>query len=368
MVSYRDDNEEDKDEAPKVETIATYSLSGYVDVYYGMYTDSVGPGNFQKFPSISPRSNSPSLNTAMLTMQYNGKKMRSFTALHFGDFANSTWSNTYGPVMEAHMGVKVCDKLWVDAGLFRGHFGTEYLLPVENIASSLAVASYYEPYYESGLRLNYSPTSKFDINVYLLNGYGIYNDNNEKKSFGAALSYTFNEHWNIGYTNYIGDDSPPGDNTSHLRVAQNAFVNFQMKRLKVQVGGDYMMQGHSDLDDAGKTAGMFSALATIKYQLPKTFAICARGEMFNDGNGILTGVIKDRTGKMTGYALWGATLGAEYKPTPGSYVKLEGRMLQMDKDQFIFRYNGVGQNNRFEVMVHAGISFDIIRGAVTRPK
>ncbi len=362
---------EDKDEAPKVETVATYSLTGYVDAYYGFYTDDVGPGKFQKFPSVSPRSNSPSLNTAMLSFQYNGNKMRTMVALHVGDIANSTWSNEYGPLMEAHAGVKLRKNLWLDAGMFRTHFGTEYLLPSENITSSVAVGTYYEPYYESGIRLNYSPTSKLDINLYLLNGYGIYTDNNEKKSFGAAVTYTFNDNWNIGYTNYTGDDGAVGTvgtSVNHLRIAQNAFLNFQKKKFKVQIGGDYILQQNSGIADAAETAAMYSALATVKFQAAKSFGVYARGEMLNDADGIMTGIIEDQAGKRTGYKIMGATLGAEYKPTAGSYVKLEGRVLQMDKEQWIFKYNGAAQNNRFEVMLHAGITFDMLRGVVTHTK
>jgi hypothetical protein len=366
VMNAKDDK--DKEEAPKVETVATYSLSGYIDVYYAQYSDSVGPGNFQKFPSLSPRSNSPSLNTAMLTFQYNADKIRTQIALQYGDIASSTWAPTYGPVMEAHAGVKICKKLWIDGGLFRTHFGTEYLLPVENIASSVSVGTYYEPYYESGIRLNYSPTKKFDINVYLLNGYGIYNDNNEKKSLGAALTYTFNDKWNIGYTDYIGDDSQPGTTVKHLRVHQNAYVNYQKKKWRLQVGGDYCIQENSKLTDAKKSANMFSALATIKYQATKAFAVYARGEVFQDPDAIMSNNITDEKGKATGYKLWGATAGAEYKPTTGSYIKLEGRMLQMDDNQWIFHYNNAPQNSRFEVMVHAGISFDIIKGVINSAK
>lgn len=358
---------EDKDETPKVETVATYSLTGYVDAYYAMYTDDVDPGKFQKFPSVSPRSNSPSLNTAMLSFQYNGNKMRTMVALHVGDIANSTWSNEYGPLMEAHAGVKIRKNLWLDAGMFRTHFGTEYLLPSENIASSVAVGTYYEPYYESGLRLNYSPTSKLDINLYLLNGYGIYTDNNETKSFGAAVTYTFNDNWNIGYTNYIGDDNIVGG-ISKLRVHQNAYVNYQKKKWRVQAGGDYCIQENSGIENSTKAANMYSALLTVKFQATKLFGIYARGEMLNDADGIMTGVIRDQANKFTGYKLTGATLGAEYKPTTGSYVKLEGRVLQMDQDQWIFRYNGAAQNNRFEVMLHAGITFDMLKGVVTHTK
>ena len=353
--------------AQKLDTVSTFSITGYVDGYYAYYSDSVGPGKIQKFGSTSPRSNSPSLNIAQLTMQYNGDKIRGTVALHFGDIPAATWAPApYNNLMEAHVGVKIYSKLWIDAGFFRTHLGTEYLLPVENITSSVAVGSYYEPFYESGLRLNFDPTTKLEINLFLLNGYNMFIDNNNKKSFGMGVTYAFNENLNIGYTNYIGDDTPPGVAGGHLRIAQNAFLNYQHKKLKIQVGGDYYMQQNSDLATGTKYANMYSALATGRYEFMKKMAVYARGEVFNDPDGFMSTIITDYNGKKTGYKLWGVTAGVEYKPTAESYVRLEGRRLQMDQDQYIYYHDGEYYNYRYEVMINAGVTFDLLRNIRTR--
>ena len=51
-------------------------ITGYIDTYYGYYTDSVGNDNYQKFPSISPRSNQFGLNTAQIGFQYDADRIR----------------------------------------------------------------------------------------------------------------------------------------------------------------------------------------------------------------------------------------------------------------------------------------------------
>ncbi len=366
VLASKQETDVEKTETVKVETVATYSLSAYIDAYCATYTDSVGPGNYQKFPSVSPRSNSPSLNTAMLTFQYNADKIRTIASLHFGDIANATWPHPYNNLMEAHVGVRLAKKLWLDAGFFRTHFGTEFLLPVENITSSVSVGTFYEPYYESGFRLNFNPTKKLEIDLYFLNGYGVYIDNNEKKSLGTVITYAINDAWGVGYTNYIGDDSKPDDKTKHLRIHQNAYFNFQHKNVKLQVGGDFCIQENSDIATASKNANMYSGVATFRYQLPKAFGVYCRGEVFSDPDAIMSTHITDNSKKETGYKLWGVTAGAEFKPTTNSYVRLEGRMLQMENDQWIFVYNGAPQNNRFEVMVNAGISLDLLKGTITK--
>jgi hypothetical protein len=342
--------------APKVD-LAAIKISGYVDGYYAYYTDSVGVGNFQKFPSTSPRSNQFGLNTAVLNFQYDGEKVRGIVTLHFGDIPKATWSGTYTNIMEAHAGVRLRKKLWLDVGFFRTHFGTEALLPKENFMSSVSVNTFYEPYFEAGARLNYNPNDKLAINIYALNGYNMYEDNNEKKSLGMLVTYALSDKGNIGYSNYLGDDSPVGDSVSHFRTHNNLFLNYQIKKLKIQVGGDYCTQKNSDITDTTKTASMYSGVFSLKYQLKPKFAISGRGEMFNDPQGFMSGVMVDKQSKLTGFKLWGATLGLEYKPNDFTYIRLEGRQLQMDKNQEIFYWNGKNVASRTEVLFNVGISF-----------
>src|SRR6185436_6771669 len=90
------------------------TFNGYVDVYYAYYTDSVGTGNFQKFPSVSPRSDQFGLNAICLTAQYDAEKVRGIATLHYGDIPVSAWSGSFNNIMEAHAGVRICKKLWVD--------------------------------------------------------------------------------------------------------------------------------------------------------------------------------------------------------------------------------------------------------------
>ncbi|MEP6514509.1 MAG: outer membrane beta-barrel protein [Parafilimonas sp.] len=339
------------------DTSSTFAYSFYVDAYYAAYNDSVGEGNYVKFPSVSPR-NGFGLNTAMFTAQYDAEKVRGMIALQYGDIPKSSWSSTFNNIMEAHAGVRLCKKLWLDAGFFRTHIGAEGLLPKENFASAVSVTTYYEPYYESGVRLNYNPCSKLSLNVYALNGYNIYEDNNKKKSLGLLATYLLGDKGNIGYDNYIGDDTPTSaDTISHLRFYQNIFFNYQIKKLKVQIGVDYAMQKNSKIAQADKSASMFSGLLSLKYQFSTPFALYARGETFNDREGFMSGVIVDKQNNLTGLILWGATLGAEYKPTDNSYIRFEARQLQMDKDQEIFRWKDENKSSRAEIMLNMGITF-----------
>jgi hypothetical protein len=343
--------------AQTADSTAKVSLSYYVDAYYAFYTDSMAADGFQQFPSVSPRSNQFGLNTAMVTAQYDASQVRATVTLHYGDIPLSAWSSTYNPIMEAHAGIRLCEKVWLDAGFFRTHVGTEGLLPKENIASAVSINTFYEPYFESGIRFNYIPNDKLSLNLLVLNGYNRYEENNDKKSVGLLINYNFNDHASIGYSNYTGDDSPQGEPISHIMIHNSLFFNYQLKKLKLQAGGDYCMQQHSAIGNANKSANMNSGVLSLKYLCCKMTSVYARGEFFNDKDGFMSGIGFDYTGKATGLIISGVTLGIEYKPTENSYVRLEGRQLQAEKNQHIFYYDGYYRNYRTEFMMNMGVSF-----------
>ncbi len=332
-------------------------LSGYVDGYYAAFSDSMAHGNFQKWPSVNSRGNQFGLNTMLFTAQYDGDKYRGIVTMHFGDIAKSTWDATYNAIMEAHAGIRLRKGLWLDAGFFRTHVGTEGVLPKENITSSVAVGTFHEPYYESGVRLNYKH-KKLEVNLFVLNGYNIYIENNKKKSLGLLVNYALNDKVALGYSNYIGDDAPDGS-VAQMRVYQNLFMNYDGKRWKLQVGGDYGTQQHSDMRDTNniKTATMFSGLITAKYKIKKVHGVYSRFEIFQDPSGFLCTKYPDNMGRQLGYSLWGVTVGGEYKPTDNSYIRIEGRQIQTKKDELIFVTNGKATNTRMEMHLNVGISF-----------
>jgi len=345
------------DTEPKVAGLPAW-ISVYADVYYAYYTDSVGANNYQQFPSNAPKSNAFSLNTAQINFQYSAEKIRGSVGFHFGDYSKTNWPIAYTNIMEANAGFRIHKKLWVDAGFFRSYLGTEGLLPRENICTSTAIATYFEPASFSGVRFNYLPNDKWMINLYIQNVYNGFEDNNEKKSIGMLITYALNENGNIGYSNYLGDDTPEeADSISHFRIHQNIFFNYQFKKLKFQVGGDICLQKNSDLSNSSKSANMLSGVASVNYSLSKMFSVYSRLEFFNDPNSIMSTPLLDAKNKLTGYKLWGITAGIEFKPFDKLYVRLEGRRLEMDKDQKIYFWNGANSNIRSELMLNMGISF-----------
>ena len=333
-------------------------ISGYIDTYYAYYSDSVGTNNYQKFPVISPKSNQFGLNVVQITAQYSSEKVRAIGTLHYGDLPSSAWSSAFNMIQEANAGIRLTKKIWLDAGFFKTHIGTEALLPKDNIASSLSMITFYEPWWQAGFKLSYTPSDKLLLCLHVLNGYNLFIDNNKSKSYGLSVVYILGEKGSIGYYNLIGEESPEGIASNHLRFLNNLVFNYQFtNKLKANIGVDYISQQNSVITDTTKTASIYSGIITLKYQIKPMFGIYARGETFSDKDGFLTGVITDEKGKKSGYISNGATLGLEYKPTDNSFIRIEGRDLMMDASQKIFRTDGKNINSRLEAMINLGISF-----------
>lgn len=340
------------------DSTATFKISGYADAYYARYSDSVGPGKYQKFPAISPRSNSFGLNIAQLTEQYTAERLRSTVTLQFGDLPSSAWSPVFNYIQEANVGYRMCKNFWIDAGFFKTHIGTEALLPKDNITSSASVITCYEPWWQSGIKLSWTPNDKFSVLVFIENGYNEYVATNNKKALGMAFNYALGLKGSIGYYNFIGDATPDSIKTPHLRFLNNIVFTYAFtKKFKMIIGLDYISQQNSSLSDSVKSAFVYSSIITLNYKFTHILGIYARMETFNDANGMLSGVIINAQNKATGYILSGYTAGAEWKPSENSYLRLEGRKIIMDKDQEIFWTNGKATNYRTEVMINMGIWF-----------
>jgi len=341
-----------------------FKVGGYVDTYFAWYNDSVGTGNLEKFPAISPRSNAFGVNVAQLTGQYTSERLRSTITLHVGDLPSAAWSPVFNYIQEANVGVRLHKTLWLDAGFFKTHIGTEALLPKDNIFSSVSAITFFEPWWQSGARLVFTPCDKFTSALYIVNGYNAFVPINKKKAVGLAATYNFTDNLSIGYYNFLSDNTPDNISTSHWRFLNNIVFNFPLgKKVSGVLGADLIAQENSSITNSPafvnqtNTAYVYSLIFTLKYEVTKKFDVFGRIDHFNDSQGILSGIYVDDNGNYTGYILSGATIGAEYKPFDNAYIRIEGGEVQTNNALKIFYSNGSYTNARMDVMLNMGIWF-----------
>lgn len=335
------------------------TLSGYTDVYYATFSAESPTNVLQPYTTVSPRSDRFGLNVAQIGVNYQAERLRGTVILHYGDIAEATWSETFRAVQEANVGLMLFDNWWLDAGFFATHIGTESFLPKNNFLSSTAVATFNEPFFQSGARLSYEGSETFTAQLHVVSGYNFFLDVNDAKSVGVLLSYYIDDQWSVTYTNLFGRESLDNVSPSQVRFYHNLYLNGSVnEKLLVTVGGDLGTQTNSQLDNGNATALMYNALATVRYQFNPAWSVTARGEVFSDPEGFISGTLPTELGGSEGLQLVGFTLGAEYRPTENSYVRIEGRNLTTDDNVVLFDQ---GTNNvRYEWMVTTGFYFDHI--------
>ena len=344
--------------AQDIEKKDKITFSGYTDFYFASYSDSLGANELQKVATVSPRSNRFGINIAQFGVRYSNDKVRGNLILHYGDIAEATWDPDFPMLQVANVGFKLTEGWWVDAGFFTTHIGTEGFLPKDNFTSTTAVATYNEPFYQSGARLSYEGSDKVSFQLWALSGYNFFLDANDAKSVGVYFSYMPKENLSFTYTNLFGRESSDGQQPKQFRTYHNAYVNYNpTEKLYFILGGDLGTQSNSSLEDSSDGALMYNALFTTRYQFTEKYSVTGRVEVFNDEDGFISGTYTTTSGIQEGLQLTGYTLSTEYKPTASSYIRVEGRYIRTVDELEIF-YDGNFTNNRLEGMVTMGFYFN----------
>ena len=337
--------------------VSNWSFGGYVDTYYALYTDSIDAGEPQQFPGISPTSNSISINTALISGEYKSENTRAKLSFIYGNIPLYSLPNKFNNIYEAYVGTKLCKNLWVDVGFLQSHLGAESNLPKDNIATSWAMLTYITAMNQAEICFDYTPSEKLEINFHILNGYGIYEDNNKKKSVGLGVYYQLNEYLELCYSNYCGDDAPAGDSLDRTKLYNDLVLNYAKGKYKVQASLAHIIQRNSDLVTLGKSAQMIGGLITGRYQLINKLGIYNRWDFFNDPQGFMVGTFVNSQNNLTGINQWGTTAGLEIQVSEHSYFRLEGKRMQLGNNQKIFKYNNEYTNIRWDLMLNFGITF-----------
>lgn len=326
----------------------TLSLSGYVDAYYARYNDMEGIN----FTTVSPVDNQIGLNIASLGLHIRSDNYRMNTVFHAGDIPIGTWAEgPYNLIQEANVGIKLGERFWIDGGFFTTHIGTESFLPKENFLSSTAVATYNEPFYQGGIRFSYTTKSDLDFEFWFLNGYNLFFDNNRAKSIGIRIAQNFNENTVFSYSNIIGSEQDIRfTNRQRFRTYHNLYFGSYSDDFDFIMGMDVGTQGNSSAST--ETAFMYNALLTMRAKFGDQFSLSSRSEIFNDQEGFISGEIAYPSGDK-GLKVWGFTLGAEYKPSENSFMRIESRMLnELDKEPL---FDKIGRpHQRLEIMFTMG--------------
>lgn len=352
------------------------TIGAYADAYYSWYSGADAPAR-QIHEGIGAYHNNLGLNVAQATMAYKSDKMRGVATLHFGDIPGIAWGDNYRNVQEANAGFRLAKGLWLDAGFFKTHVGTESFLPKDNLMSIITLGTFYGPFYQSGARLSYSTESEWRFELHAINGYNRHIDNNNTKTFGVLVSKKFSDRFFMSYSNMIGNERLIASSQEEFLIYQNIYVNFTGESVELQIGIDVAI---TDDGTDGESFGepLLAPLITYKYHFNDRFAVAARAEMFSDEGQVNSTAIRpvlrntDNDPELEsafeyglGQTVFGGTFSFEYKPSDIGFLRLESRYLYDPNGGdfppgYTAEFLGVNPmtENRVQVMATLGIYFD----------
>lgn len=343
--------------AQSTDSTTIISLEGYLDAGYGAYP--IGSGaDFQAFSTVFPRDNQLALNVAQLGVHYDSENIRANVVLHYGDIMQATWDNTYSAVQQANVGFHLGKGWWINTGFFATHIGTESFLPKNNYTISTAVATYNEPFYQGGANLSWEGSDRFYMELWVLNGYNLFIDNNKAKSVGGLFCFAFSENCALTYTNLFGYEQPSTVGYKTFRSYHNLYLNETKGRFDFQIGADFGQENYSNDADTITDAQLFNALVTVRYNITSKFSTTAKAEYFNDPEGFISGIFPKANGTTGGLNWRAITLGFEYNPVENSYFRIEGRYAETPDDLQVFGTAANPSANRLELLASLGFYFE----------
>jgi hypothetical protein len=331
------------------------TVSAYADTYYATDND-VDRGDDvvtnRKFSFVNPRKDHFGLNIGQISVSADADMYRGMVTMHWGDLRQTAYG---GILQQAWGGFQLFNDFWVDAGYFLTHIGGEALLPKDNWLSSHSLVTFYEPFYHSGLRMTYDFSDNFSGQLHIMNGSGIFGENNFNKSLGLYLGYSSdNEDFTLSYAGTYGNEIDGAPYNAKLHMYHNVCAGFKVSdNFETKAQLDLAQLEDGTIDDNGEPtqASFMGASLQGRYHFSEKSNATLRFAWIDDSDAIYSE-------NMAGYSGIGLTAGVEYKPVSNGYIRLEGRMISLsgDDDAGKIFYDGSEiTNSRMEVALNFGL-------------
>jgi hypothetical protein len=294
-----------------------WQISGYIETYYtydfNQPEDHLRPDFLFNFK----RHNEFSVNLAFVRAQYTDEKVRGNLALMAGNYAQynlagePAWAQM---VYEASVGVKIIDKLWLDVGVMPSHIGFESAEGMETWHLSRSLLAENSPYFLTGGRLSYAWNEKFDITLWLTNGWQRVQriERNQSMGIGLGLNHRPIEGLEINYSNYFGNEYPQ---TLYLpRFFNNFYTMYSFQDWGITVGADHGLEGtiHDDINQ------WYAFTISLRRKIMERVHLAARADHYSD----VKGVILPRGMEVTGYSM-----NMDYQVSEKALARIEFRQF-----------------------------------------
>ena len=214
--------------------------------------------------------------------------------------------------------------LKVQFGKFATYHGAEVIEARDNFNYSRSfLFNYGIPFTHTGFLVGYTFSKALTTNLYLVNGWDTFNDNNKGKTFGTSFVVTPIEPLSMNFNFMYGPEQ--SDNSSHYRFLADWVGTFKAtKNLTFTINADYANE-EKDPFNGGKNSRWYGIAGYAKYDFTDWLSASIRAEYFGDTNGVRTGIAQ---------SLKGITFTPEFRILKNLLVRPEYRHDWSNKDAF----------------------------------
>ncbi|MFN7131057.1 MAG: outer membrane beta-barrel protein [Myxococcales bacterium] len=304
---------------------AGVEVGGFVDVYYALNTNRPDDGtSFLPGTGTSgKRGNDVSLNLAALELRRPAGPFGMHLLLGLGDADAVVHAGERALTPEEHnvfRGVQRASVsfapapipgLLLEAGIFPSHVGFEAFTSRDNWTYTRGWMGEFSPYYQTGVRAQWTSPWLLRAQLHLLNGWQVIRDNNRGKTVGAQLALE-GERFTLALNTLVGPELP--DDTRHFRYFGDVVVQLRPLRwLAVVAMADL---GYQERPGLAGDALWHAFAGYARVELSPEAALTLRGERFADPDAGITGAAQ---------TLNAGTLTLDVRPASQVSVKLEAR-------------------------------------------
>ena len=151
--------------------------------------------------------------------------------------------------------------------------------------------NYAVPFTHTGFMAGYKFSDALTVNLYLVNGWDVTNDNNNAKTFGASFIVTPIEPLQVTFNFMYGPEQ--ANNTSNYRFLFDWIGAYKAtKSLTFMANVDYAHEQRDPLN-GGNDSEWWGVAGYAKYDFTDFFSASMRAEYFNDEKGVRTGIAQE---------------------------------------------------------------------------
>ena len=324
-------------------------ISGYVDIYYqydfNKPADKLRPPFLYNFK----RHNEINTNLTLLKASYYGKKIRANLGAMAGNYAKYNLAaepEFFRYIYEANIGYKFSEKVAIDAGIFPSHIGCESAIAKDNWNLSRSILAESSPYYETGIKFNYTPNEQWSFSLFVLQGWQNIKDYNSSKALGTQIVFTPSEKIIFNSSSFIGNEKP--DSAKQVRLFHNFHFTYHISpKLKTLFMLD--LGAERKIDKEGYNKWMGTALL-LQYSFSKKFVAATRAEFYSDKNGVIISNYPPSQFETSGLAF-----NLDFHPTKNFVIRAEMRSLHSKNK--IYTRNNIAVQSNFSLLTSAAFYF-----------